>query len=107
MSNPAQFVSFGREYGAEAAWLESVGFDQLRGFDEDNHLDAFRAFLVSASALIEGVVPTRSAKSAEPAFREVCNLAVNGGAIINTLGTEANAKATLGLAKADIESLGE
>ena len=33
--------------------------------------------------------------------------AVNGGAIINTLGTEANAKATLGLAKADIESLGE
>ncbi len=33
--------------------------------------------------------------------------ATNGGAIINTLGTEANAKATLGLAKADIESLGE
>jgi len=33
--------------------------------------------------------------------------ATNGGAIINTLGTEANAKATVGLAKADIESLGE
>ncbi len=33
--------------------------------------------------------------------------AANGGNIINTLGTEANAKATVGLAKADIESLGE
>lgn len=33
--------------------------------------------------------------------------AVNGGNIINTLGTEANAKATVGLAKSDIEGLGE
>lgn len=33
--------------------------------------------------------------------------AANDGNIINTLGTEANAKATVGLAKADIESLGE
>ncbi len=31
----------------------------------------------------------------------------NDGAIINTLGTDANAKATQGLAKADIEGLGE
>ena len=81
MSRLAQYAAFGRNDSAESAWLEPVGFEQLRKFDADDHLAAFRAFLISARAMSEAVAPTRPAQAAEPMFQEVCNLAVNVGAI--------------------------
>jgi membrane-bound lytic murein transglycosylase A len=44
--------------------LEPVAFEALAGFDEDDVLSAFRVFVKSARAIVEGAAPLRSARPA-------------------------------------------
>ncbi|HLH51661.1 MAG TPA: MltA domain-containing protein [Roseiarcus sp.] len=56
--------------------LTSARFDDLAGFAQDDHLDAFRAWRRSAQALLAGVRPTRPGAAIPPAFRDVARFAL-------------------------------
>ena len=65
--------------GEEAALRRALAparFDDLAGFAQDDHLDAFRAWRRSAQALIAGVRPTRLGAAIPPAFRDVARIAL-------------------------------
>lgn len=56
--------------------LTPARFDDLAGFAQDDHLDAFRAWRRSAQALAGGVRPTRPGAAIPPAFRDVARIAL-------------------------------
>ena len=62
--------------------LERVEFDDLKSFRHDNHLEAYQAFLVSAQAVIEAVLPTRPARELEPEFVSICRLALQSAPVL-------------------------
>jgi membrane-bound lytic murein transglycosylase A len=56
--------------------LEPVGFDALAGFDQDDHLAAFRCFLISARALAARHAEVRPARPASPALSAAAHAAL-------------------------------
>jgi membrane-bound lytic murein transglycosylase A len=59
-----------------AARLTPVAFDDLRGFADDDLLDAFQIFRRSAEALTSELAPTRVAVAASPALRAAARAAL-------------------------------
>jgi membrane-bound lytic murein transglycosylase A len=56
--------------------LAPIGFDDLAGFAEDDHLAAYRAWRRSAKALAEDFAPTRPGAAVPSALRAVARLAL-------------------------------
>jgi membrane-bound lytic murein transglycosylase A len=56
--------------------LDPVGFSDLQGFDDDDCLAAFRVFVRSAKALVEGLAPTRPAVGGSPVQLAIAREAV-------------------------------
>ncbi|SRR5579883_32136 len=61
---------------ASPPWLTAIGFDDLAGFADDDHLDAFRAWRRSAEALAAGLPPTRPGAAIPHALREIARVAL-------------------------------
>jgi membrane-bound lytic murein transglycosylase A len=51
--------------------LTRIGFDELAGFADDDHLDAFAAWRRSAEAIIAGARPSRPGAAIPPSLAEV------------------------------------
>ena len=62
----------GSSFEPGGARLQPVGFADLPGFAQDDHLSAFAAFLRSARAIATGAPELRSALPAPDALRGVC-----------------------------------
>ena len=65
---------------AKGVQLQRVAFAALPGFDADDHLLAWAAFMVSAGALVAGLASTRPALPPSPAFVRLCAQAIELGA---------------------------
>ncbi len=61
---------------ASQSFLTPIGFGDLAGFAEDDHLAAFRAWRRSAEALAKDLAPTRPGAAIPTALREVARLAL-------------------------------
>ncbi|HEX5867428.1 MAG TPA: lytic murein transglycosylase, partial [Beijerinckiaceae bacterium] len=61
---------------ARNAKLEPVPFDQLAGWDEDDHAAAFAVFRRSCEAILNGAPALRAASAPGAGLRRVCEAAV-------------------------------
>ena len=61
---------------ADAPRLARLGFDDLNGFREDDHLDAFRCFRRSALPLVDGETGPRAARRPSRALTEAARAAL-------------------------------
>jgi len=84
MQTPGLQVSLFEPPGAH---LRPVGFADLPGFAQDDHLAAFEVFLQSARSIAQGGPELRSALPAPEPLRAVCQLALQ-----QTIGSAAEAR---------------
>ncbi len=61
---------------ADAPRLPRLGFDDLKGFRDDDHLDAFGCFRRSARQLVDGGTSARAAKRPSDGLIEAARAAL-------------------------------